>query len=100
MQAPLGLESLHGYLPPWLDGYRAHKPLSWMLKSLKTAIGSYLEASVLTAEIAASFPITNPFFGTLYSTAKSLSTQMPLTAAPSAGWLAALDVYCVKLGYG
>lgn len=53
---------------------------------------------MLTAEITAPFLITNPFFGTLYSTAKSLSIQMPLTPAPPAGRLAALHVYGIGPG--
>lgn len=69
-----------------------------MLKALKSATESCLEASVLTAEITAPFPITNPFFSTLYSTAKPLSIQMPLTPAPPAGRLAALHVYGIGLG--
>lgn len=58
-QAPLGLQSLHKYLPPWL-GYSdpCTQSLSQMLKVLKTVTESYLEASLSIAEVVVPFPVS------------------------------------------
>lgn len=61
----LGLHSLHGYMAPWLgDHSQVCESLCQMLKALKTASESYLEASILTAKITIPFRTTNPFFHT------------------------------------
>ncbi len=70
----VGWPSFRDYLPLWLGGHNhTDESLSGMLKSLKIAIESHLEASMSTAEITVPFPISDTFFDYLRSTAKSLS---------------------------
>lgn len=90
-QAPLGLQSLRDYLPPWLGGNNDNRTqsLSRMLKALKTATESYLEASLSTTEVVFPFPVSDSYLDTLRSTCSSLSLEMPLSAQPPAGILAA-----------
>ncbi|KAJ5166238.1 uncharacterized protein N7482_005019 [Penicillium canariense] len=98
-QTTVGWPSLRGYLPPWLGGHNhTHESISRMLESLKIAIESYLEASVSTAEITVPFPISDTFFDTLRSTAKSESISIPATPAAPAGRLVAQPVYGIGPG--
>lgn len=98
-QATLSWQSFRDYLPPWLGGHNnTHESLQRMLKSLKIASESYLETSVSTAEITVPFPISDTFFDTLRSTAKSLSLSIPTTPAAPGGRLAALHVYGIGTG--
>ena len=90
VQASLSLRSLRGFLPPWLDGRNAHsQSLSQMLKALKTATESFLEASISAAEITVPFPVPDTYLDSLRSACSSLSLHMPLSAQPPAGILAA-----------
>lgn len=92
-------QSFRDYLPPWLGGHKhTHESISRMLKSLKIASESYLEASVSTAEITVPFPISQYFLDTLRSTAKSISISIPETPASPAGKLAAIHVYGIGPG--
>lgn len=90
-QAALGLQFLRDYLPPWLGGNddRCPQSLSGMLKALKTATESYLQASLSTAEVVVPFPVAECFLDALRAACSSLSLQMPLSAQPPAGILAA-----------
>lgn len=97
--ASVSWQSFRDYLPPWLGGHNhTHDSLSRMLKSLKIASESYLDASVSTAEITVPFPISKTFFDTLRSTAKSISISIPETPASPAGKLAAIHVYDIGPG--
>jgi hypothetical protein len=102
-QTTVGWPSFRDYLPLWLGGHNhAHESLSGMLKSLKIAVESYLEAPVPTAEITVPFPISDTFFDTLRSTAKFISMSIPAAPATPAGILVALHVYGIgpgKCGY-
>ena len=90
VQAPLGLQSLRDYLPPWLGGKNARtQSLSRMLEALKTATESYLETSLSTAEVVMPFPVSNSYLDDLRSACSYLSLHMPLSAQPPAGILAA-----------
>jgi hypothetical protein len=61
-KATVGWQSFRDYLPPWLGGHNhTYESISRMLKSLKLATESYLEASVSTAEITVPFPISEHF---------------------------------------
>lgn len=98
-QTTVGWPTFRDYLPLWLGGHNhTHESLSGMLKSLKVATESYLEASVSAAEITVPFPISDTFFDTLRSTAKSISVSIPATPAAPAGRLAALHVYGIGPG--
>lgn len=90
-QAPFGLQSLRDSLPPWLGGNNDNRTQSLfrMLKALKTATESYLEASLSTAEVVFPFPVSDSHLDTLRSACSSLSLYMPLSAQPPAGILAA-----------
>jgi len=89
-QAALGLQSLRDYLPPWLGGNDpGTQSLSWMLKALKTATESYLQASLSTAEVVVPFPVAESSLDALRAACSSLSLRMPLSAQPPAGILAA-----------
>ncbi len=90
IQAPLRLQSLRDYLPPWLGGKNARtQSLSRMLEALKTATESYLETSLSTAEVVMPFPVSNSYLHDLRSACSYLSLHMPLSAQPPAGILAA-----------
>jgi len=90
VQASLSLQSLSSFLPPWLGGRNARsQSLSRMLKALKTATESFLEASISTAEITVPFPVPDSYLDSLRSACSSLSLHMPLSAQPPAGILAA-----------
>lgn len=91
VQAPLGLQSLRDYLPPWLGGDNDNRTqsLSRMLRALKTATESYLEASLSTAEVVFPFPVSDSYLDTLRSACSPFSLHMPLSAQPPAGILAA-----------
>jgi hypothetical protein len=60
-----------------------------MLKALKTATESYLEASISAAEVVVPFPVSDAYLDILRSTCFSLSLHMPMSAQPPAGILAA-----------
>jgi hypothetical protein len=60
-----------------------------MLKALKTATESYLEASISAAEVVVPFPVSDAYLDILHSTFSSLSLHVPLSAQPPAGILAA-----------
>lgn len=102
-QTTVGWPSFRDYLPLWLGGHNhTDEYLLGMLKSLKTAMESHLEAPVSTAEITVPFPISDAFFDTLRSTAKSISISIPATPAAPAGRLVAPHVYGIgpgKCGY-
>jgi hypothetical protein len=87
-QAFLGLRSLGDLLS--LRSRDTHsQSLSRMLKALKTATESYLEASISAAEVVVPFPVSDAYLDILRSTCFSLSLQMPMSAQPPAGILAA-----------
>lgn len=89
-QAALRLQSLRDHLPPWLGGNDpGTQSLSGMLKALKTATESYLQASLSTAEVVVPFPVAESYLDALRSACSSLSLQMPMSAQPPAGILAA-----------
>jgi hypothetical protein len=54
--------------------------LSQMLKALKTATESYLEASISAAEVTVPFPVSGSYLDSLRSACSSLSLHMPLSA--------------------
>lgn len=90
VQAPVGLQSLRDYLPPWLGGIDARtQPLFWMLKALDTATESYLGTSVSSAEVVLPFPVSISFLKALRAVCFSLSLKLPLSALPPAGIFAA-----------
>jgi hypothetical protein len=92
LEAGIGViqQSLRDFLPPWLGGRNAHsQPLPQMLKALKTATESYLEASISAAEVTVPFPVSDSYLDSLRSACSSLSLHMPLSAQPPAGILAA-----------
>ncbi|KAI9754938.1 MAG: hypothetical protein M4579_004474 [Chaenotheca gracillima] len=90
-QGPLGLQSIRDYLPPWLGGNdTSTQILSRMLKALKTATESYLEAPLLDAEVAVPFPAPQAFFDTVHSACSSLSLYLPISALSPPGIYAGL----------
>ena len=90
IQAHLSLQSLRHYLPPWLGGNEVRtRPLTRMLKALDTATESYLGTSLLTAEVVVPFPVSDAYLDALRSACSSLSLQVPMSAQPPAGILAA-----------
>ena len=89
-QIPLDLHSLRDYLPPWLGGHDARtEALLRMLKALKMATESYLEAPLSDSEVVVPFPVSESFSIALRAACSSLSLYMPLSAQPPAGILAA-----------
>ena len=89
-QMPLGLQSLRDYLPPWLGGHDSRtEALSRMLKALKVATESYLEAPLSDAEVIVPFPVSESYLVALRAACSSLSLRMPRSAQPPAGILAA-----------
>jgi len=89
-QAFLGLRSLGDLLSLRLGSRDTHsQSLSRMLKALKTATESYLEASISAAEVVVPFPVSDAYLDILRSTCFSLSLHMPMSAQPPAGILAA-----------
>ena len=89
-QPPLFQQSLRDYLPPWLGG-NENPPdsLLMMLRTLKTATESYLEAPLSAAEIVFPFPVSSSYLDTLRAACFSLGLHMPMSAQPPAGITAA-----------
>ena len=86
----LKLQSYRDYLPPWLGGHdHRFQPLPSMLRALKVATESYLGSPLSDTEVVVPFPVTNPFLDTLRSACSSLSLNMPMSAQPPAGIMAA-----------
>lgn len=89
-QIPLERQSLRDYLPPWLGGHDFRtEALSRMLKALKVATESYLEAPLSDAEVVVPFPVSESYRVALRAACSSLSLRMPMSAQPPAGILAA-----------
>ena len=85
-QASLSLQSLRDYLPPWLGGTDARaKSLVLMLKALKTATESYLEAPLSVAEVIMPSSVPNSYFDDFRSAGSSLSLQLHFDAQHPAG---------------
>lgn len=89
-QIRLGLQSLRDYLPPWLGGQDSRtEALSRMLKALKVATESFLEAPVSDVEVVAPFEASETYLAALRAACSSLSLRMPRWTHPPAGIYAA-----------
>lgn len=89
-QASLSLQSLRDYLPTWLGGTDARaQSLVPMLKALKTATESYLEAPLSVAEVVMPFPVPYSYLDDLRSAGSSLSLHVHFSAQIPAGILVA-----------
>ena len=87
-QASLSLQSLRNYLPTWLGGTDARaQSLVPMLKALKTATESYLEAPLSAAEVVMPFPVPDSYLDDLRSAGSSLSLHLHFSAQDPAGIL-------------
>jgi hypothetical protein len=78
-------------LPPWLGGKVDPRiqELSWMLRALKSAGESFLEASISNANVVLPFPVPADTFRLLRSTASSVALSGPVLHQYPAGVLAA-----------
>jgi hypothetical protein len=89
-QPIIGVQSLRDYLPPWLGGkFRPPQPLVPLINALKTAAETYLEASILTAQYAVSFPVSANFRENARAAYATLSLGTPRRELPPAGFCAA-----------
>lgn len=89
-QASSSLQSLRDYLPTWLGGTDARaQSLVPMLKALKTATESYLEAPLSAAEVVMPFPVPTSYLDDLRSAGFSLSLHVHFSAQDPAGILVA-----------
>ena len=89
-QMPFALSSLGDYLPPQIrtSNHRV-ETLTGMLRALKTATESYLETTVSPAEVVFPFPASKSMVQALRLAASSTALQLPMSAQPLAGILAA-----------
>ncbi|KAF2428644.1 hypothetical protein EJ08DRAFT_699061 [Tothia fuscella] len=90
----LDFQYLRDHLPSWRPSWPGHEDRSYqslvpMVKALKTAIESYLEEGISTAEIVTPFPVDEIYHNMVRKTFSAVSLQMPNYALPPAGVLAA-----------
>jgi hypothetical protein len=89
-QTVFTLQSFHDYLPPWLGGkHPRRQPFESVLKALKAATEACLENTVSSAEVVVPFPINKGSHEALRSACSAVSIQVPNSAQPAAGILAA-----------
>jgi hypothetical protein len=82
------------HFPNWLGGdCNSHnarsRPLSLMLKALKTATESYLDCKLSNVEVIVPFKASEGYLHDLRQAVASVSLQMPLSTQPPTGILAA-----------
>jgi hypothetical protein len=97
------LKSIRHSLPPWLGGHdQHHQPLSDMLKALKVAAESHLEAPLCTAAIVLPYYFTEPYYQILSNASASVSLNLPMLRIWPAGFYAAqahgIDGNCEPYG--
>lgn len=77
-QAPLGLQPLYDSLPTWLGGYRrdeAGRALTEMLRALKTATESALDAKIDEVYISTPLPVQEGFHVRLRAASSALGLK-------------------------
>jgi hypothetical protein len=77
-QAPLGLQPLYDSLPTWLGGYRrdeAGRALTEMLRALKTATESALDAEIDEVYISTPLPVQEGFHARLRAASSALGLK-------------------------
>lgn len=86
LQSPLVPRSLRHQLPDWLGGHDQDlQALKGMLKALKVAAESHLEAPVCTAQTVLPFYFKDPYYQTLIKASASVSLSLPYPRLSPAG---------------